>query len=361
MFTAIQHYIYVRIRKRKKVIYVYIAIYRFCCFAVSVIMKGKIMKLRIVGGVDNGGGPGSGRYKRKKDAPKYQTPLVQAADPSNIDASVNSKIIAFGKELIKFDMKRWDDPELLEKRFYEYLDLCDKYEVKLMVSSMVQAFGMNRKVLWGIATRNDHYKHSVNGKAATSSMNLKNVRKSFANDETSIVISAGVAKFNANTFVVNSEKFKVTKTGVITSTAGKIGGFSISDNAIYIVKMKLDSDGLTLKNGSYTVGNIGTYELSDDASRKGLSEYMSVRDDLVKKYGEPETDENGNATGSISISVKSPKFGDFSDELSRYVTIEHEPKLFTLPIKEAIGKLSGTEIPELEWMFDEESEKTHSA
>lgn len=88
--------------------------------------------------------------------------------------------------------------------------------------------------------------------------------------------------------------------------------------------------------------------------RSELGEYSKFRDELVMKYGEADADEEGNPTGTVSLDFKSPKFPEFVDEIQRYATIEHEPKLFKLPIGEAIGQLSGTELLELDWMFEEE-------
>jgi len=104
------------------------------------------------------GGPGSGRYPRKKGLPR-QTPMTQAHDPTNIDPTTNHKIIEFGKELLALDAPDYSDADAMQERFYEYLDMCDRHHVKPMVNSMAQAFCMNRRVLWGIATGNDHYKH----------------------------------------------------------------------------------------------------------------------------------------------------------------------------------------------------------
>lgn len=87
--------------------------------------------------------------------------------------------------------------------------------------------------------------------------------------------------------------------------------------------------------------------------RTELSEYLKVRDELVTKYGEADLDENGDPTGQVSLSFASPRFADFNDEIQRFATIEHEPKLFKLKFEEAIGQLSGNELLEVEWMFEE--------
>lgn len=84
-----------------------------------------------------------------------------------------------------------------------------------------------------------------------------------------------------------------------------------------------------------------------------LTEYTKVRDELVMKYGEADEDADGNPTGSVSLSVTSANFPKFVDEIERFATITHEPKLFRLKFEEAIGKLSGTELLAVEWMFED--------
>lgn len=87
--------------------------------------------------------------------------------------------------------------------------------------------------------------------------------------------------------------------------------------------------------------------------RNELSEYSKVRDELVMKYGEADLDEQGNPTGSVSLSIESDKFPQFVEEIERFARIEHEPDLFKLKFEEAIGQLSGKELLELEWMFED--------
>lgn len=84
-----------------------------------------------------------------------------------------------------------------------------------------------------------------------------------------------------------------------------------------------------------------------------LKEYASVRDELVMKYGKPDIGEDGNPTGSVSLSVESENFQQFLEELERFAQIKHEPKLFKLKFEEAIGKVSGSELLAVEWMFEE--------
>ncbi len=97
------------------------------------------------------GGKGSGGPRYGKDGRKAQTPMVQAADPSNVDREVNSRVMAFGKDLMGFEPPDFADAASVERRFFDYLDLCDRHGIRPMVTSMANAFGMNRKELYYIA------------------------------------------------------------------------------------------------------------------------------------------------------------------------------------------------------------------
>lgn len=73
----------------------------------------------------------------------------------------------------------------------------------------------------------------ANGTTQTADLDLSAVRTAFANDKSSVTITAGTVTFNSGTFVVNSTYFKVTSTGVITATSGTIGGFTITSSSLY--------------------------------------------------------------------------------------------------------------------------------
>lgn len=87
--------------------------------------------------------------------------------------------------------------------------------------------------------------------------------------------------------------------------------------------------------------------------RGELTEYHKVRDELVMKYGSADLDEEGNPTGQVSLTVGSPNFPQFVEEIGRYAAITHEPEIFKLKYEEAIGQLSGTELLSVEWMFED--------
>lgn len=71
----------------------------------------------------------------------------------------------------------------------------------------------------------------IDGNKTSESIDLSNVRKSFANDTSNIAISAGTIAFNSNTLIVNSSNFKLDSEGVITATSGNFSG-SITGSTI---------------------------------------------------------------------------------------------------------------------------------
>lgn len=84
-----------------------------------------------------------------------------------------------------------------------------------------------------------------------------------------------------------------------------------------------------------------------------LQEYADIRNELVKKYGTAELDEDGEPTGVVEVKFDSEEFPKFIEELDDFAKIEHDPQLFKIKYEEAIGRLTGTELLELEWMFED--------
>lgn len=82
-----------------------------------------------------------------------------------------------------------------------------------------------------------------------------------------------------------------------------------------------------------------------------LTEYMAFRNALIEKYGESGTDEDGRPT--ILISVHSPKFKMFCEELEPYNNTEHEVDLMTAKYDDAINVLTGDEILSIDWMLED--------
>lgn len=85
--------------------------------------------------------------------------------------------------------------------------------------------------------------------------------------------------------------------------------------------------------------------------RDTLTEYFAFKRDLISKYGEPDKDENGKETGTVSISPSSENFNKFVKEFDDIKNIEHNVELMTIPYEEIIGILNGDEILNLDWML----------
>jgi hypothetical protein len=84
-----------------------------------------------------------------------------------------------------------------------------------------------------------------------------------------------------------------------------------------------------------------------------LTEYEDFKNDLIKKYGEPDYDKDGNKLTTISIKVSSPNFTDFCNELESLNNIEQEVDLMTTTYTDAIGVLSGEEMLSVDWMLED--------
>lgn len=78
-----------------------------------------------------------------------------------------------------------------------------------------------------------------------------------------------------------------------------------------------------------------------------LTEYHKVKEDLIRKYGTDAED------GSVQLSIKDPKFEDFSKELEEFSKIEHDVTLMTMKYEDVVGLLSGEEILDNDWMFED--------
>lgn len=86
-----------------------------------------------------------------------------------------------------------------------------------------------------------------------------------------------------------------------------------------------------------------------------MTEYLTRRDELVRKYGDPETDENGNLTGLHRLFIGSENWKAYESEITEWALIEHEPNLMKIKAEDVIGKLSGTEILRIDWMIKEDN------
>ena len=87
--------------------------------------------------------------------------------------------------------------------------------------------------------------------------------------------------------------------------------------------------------------------------RDELTEFFAKRDELIVKHGRPQLDDEGNPTGATIVPFGTDEFAKFMEELMPLTEIEHEPALMKLKYEQAIGNLSGTDLLELDWMFED--------
>ena len=81
--------------------------------------------------------------------------------------------------------------------------------------------------------------------------------------------------------------------------------------------------------------------------------YFITRNALISQYGEPELDENGKKTGRSLVRFDNPNFDQFKMELERISSIEHEVDIFKINSEDVINKLTGNEILNIIWMFED--------
>lgn len=87
--------------------------------------------------------------------------------------------------------------------------------------------------------------------------------------------------------------------------------------------------------------------------KEQLTEFSERKEELVRLYGKEDKDENGELTGTITVDRTSPDFQKFIEKIEKFALIEHEIEPFKLKYKDAIGELTGNELVELEWMFED--------
>lgn len=97
---------------------------------------------------------------------------------------------------------------------------------------------------------------TVGDRAMIESLDLSAVRKAFADDDTTVTISAGLITFNSGTIVINSDNFKVDSTGKITATSGTVGGWSLDAKALYY------GNSFASASAFFCTGNTNTFTIA---------------------------------------------------------------------------------------------------
>lgn len=109
---------------------------------------------------------------------------------------------------------------------------------------------------------------SVNGEPQTYTMDLSDVRKAFADDSSTVEISAGKITFTGGTIVINSSKFQVDASGKVTATDAVIYGDIITIDGSYMTE--LDRGSLRLYFNDTLCGTVNTKYWSG-AATEGIS------------------------------------------------------------------------------------------
>lgn len=86
--------------------------------------------------------------------------------------------------------------------------------------------------------------------------------------------------------------------------------------------------------------------------RECCAEYIQRVQALAGEYGRPEV-VDGEPTGRTVVPYDDPRFGEFEARMREWGDIEHRPDIYRIPIGEAVGKLTGTQMLALDWMFEE--------
>ena len=87
------------------------------------------------------------------------------------------------------------------------------------------------------------------------------------------------------------------------------------------------------------------------------TEYFSIRNDLINKFGKQDVDADGNPLQTISINAGSEEFKQFNEEIMEYMDIEHDVPIMKMKYSEVIGILSGEEILSIDWMLEDDTEE----
>ena len=89
------------------------------------------------------------------------------------------------------------------------------------------------------------------------------------------------------------------------------------------------------------------------------TEYIKIRDELIQKYGKQDTDQDGNPLGTVSIVIGSEEYQKFNGSIKEYMDIEHDVPIMKMKYSEVIGILSGEEILAIDWMLEDDEEKSN--
>lgn len=85
--------------------------------------------------------------------------------------------------------------------------------------------------------------------------------------------------------------------------------------------------------------------------REALKEYTEFREKAILEFGKHDVDEDGNELPTVSIYPGDENFDEFAAKMSDVMNVEQEVNIVTTSYENAIGKLTGQQILDLDWMF----------
>lgn len=108
-----------------------------------------------------------------------------------------------------------------------------------------------------------------------------------------------------------------------------------------------------LENG--VLDNVGIVGYTAARNYRALHDvaelFFSQRNRLIMEYGEAQHDDDGNINDYV-VDPKSKKFAEFAAKYQEIADIECEVEILTLPEEKAIDAISGSQLLQLDWMFE---------
>lgn len=81
-------------------------------------------------------------------------------------------------------------------------------------------------------------------------------------------------------------------------------------------------------------------------------EYTRIKDGAIREFGREVKDDDGRVT-AYTVEPGSEGFEGFMQRVGPFADLECEVEIMTVPASEVIGKMSGRESLEIDWMIGE--------
>lgn len=81
-------------------------------------------------------------------------------------------------------------------------------------------------------------------------------------------------------------------------------------------------------------------------------EYARIKNDAIREFGREVTDESGRVT-AYTVEPGSDGFAGFMQRVGPFADLECDVEIMTVPASEVIGKMSGRDSLDIDWMIGE--------